>query len=283
MEGREPRVGDAYIRMAKDFTAGFVSGAISTYVGYPLDTIKVRMQVSDVETSIVQNLSKIIRNEGVSGLFKGVLSPVIGSAPVNAVIFASNDLSKRVMKNWNASEDTKVFLSGCIGGLASCAVIGPSELLKIKKQGFEGQGRSYWFLIRSEGIRGLYAGLIPTMWRDVPTFGVYFYSYDYLQKVFIKEKTSSQNSYKEIVGKMVAGGLAGQLTWIISYPFDVIKSYIQYHPEHKGTISTGAFIYRRYGIRRFFKGLAPCLMRAFPVNAILFISYEQTLKFLEPL
>lgn len=95
----------------KDLTAGFVSGAISTYVGYPLDTVKVRMQVSGLHksaaastgtsstgSSIAQMMLKIVRNEGVFGLYKGVVSPVIGYAPVNAVLFAANDLSIRITK-----------------------------------------------------------------------------------------------------------------------------------------------------------------------------------------
>jgi solute carrier family 25 (mitochondrial carnitine/acylcarnitine transporter), member 20/29 len=100
------------VRMFKDFTAGFVSGAISTYAGYPLDTIKVRMQISNISTSVSKTMLNIVRNEGFNGLFKGVLSPVLGNAPVNAVLFAANDLSMRVMKDWNMSQENKVFWSG---------------------------------------------------------------------------------------------------------------------------------------------------------------------------
>jgi hypothetical protein len=39
-------------------------------------------------------------------------------------------------------------------------------------------------------------------------------------------------------------------------------------------------IYEKGGTRAFFKGLEPCLLRAFPVNAMMFLTYEQTLKWL---
>ena len=38
----------------KRFIAGYLSGAISTYIGYPLDTVKVRMQVGDVNGTITK-------------------------------------------------------------------------------------------------------------------------------------------------------------------------------------------------------------------------------------
>jgi hypothetical protein len=134
-------------------------------------------------------------------------------------------------------------------------VVGPSEFLKIKKQGNEGKGKSYFNLVKQAGIRGLYSGIVPTMWRDVPTFGAYFSAYEFFKNKLIPSpqvsdstekdcKVIRQTSYKrEFFGKMVAGGLAGQVCWSLSYPFDVIKSYMQYHPEQKGTIQTAKYIY----------------------------------------
>ena len=153
-------------------------------------------------------------------------------------------------------------------------------VFRLNKQGNEGKAKSYFQLARKEGIRGLYWGIIPTMWRDVPTFGVYFYSYDFLWKRLCDAKHIEEDTFRNIWGKMVAGGLAGQIIWTISYPIDVIKSYIQYHPEQHGMIKTGIRIYHRYGAGKFFKGLYPCLIRAFPVNALVFIFYEKSLQVL---
>jgi len=112
MGEQRPKDQNPFARMCKDLAAGFVSGAISTYAGYPLDTIKVRMQVSDISTSVGRTMTNIIRNEGFTGLYKGVLSPVVGNAPVNALLFAANDFSMRVMADWKMSQENKVFWSG---------------------------------------------------------------------------------------------------------------------------------------------------------------------------
>lgn len=154
-------------------------------------------------------------------------------------------------------------------------MVGPSELLKIKKQGFEGKGLGYLNLIRKEGFKGLYAGITPTIIRDVPIYGLYFSSYEFFKKKFVPEEISVDSSNaqdrisetgsslapvstkREFFGKMIAGGLAGQVSWGTGYPFDVIKSYIQYHPEHSGTLKTAKYIFQKYGANKFYKGLYP--------------------------
>jgi len=44
---------------------------------------------------------------------------------------------------------------------------------------------------------------------------------------------------------------------------------------------TARDIFLREGYRGFFKGLGPCLLRAFPVNASAFFVYEGTLRLLK--
>lgn len=39
-------------------------------------------------------------------------------------------------------------------------------------------------------------------------------------------------------------------------------------------------IYKADGMKGFFKGFAPCLLRSFPANAVCFLGYEQARKML---
>ena len=83
-----------FMRFAKSFTSGFISGGLSKYIGHPLDTIKVRIQVSGDQTALHRHFSKIFYKEVVRGFYKGAISPVVGTAPVTASLFAVNDFSK---------------------------------------------------------------------------------------------------------------------------------------------------------------------------------------------
>lgn len=58
-------------------------------------------------------------------------------------------------------------------------------------------------------------------WRDVPTYGLFFFSYDWLcKKVNLKEEKNAEFYAK----KFFAGGVAGILNWVPTYFADVFKS-----------------------------------------------------------
>ncbi len=81
-------------------------------------------------------------------------------------------------------------------------------------------------IYQEQGIKGFYRGFVPQFWRDVPTFGIYFLSYNLFQKLLRIDPTLkiTQQNVWYLAKKMTAGGLAGALTWFFAYPFDVIKS-----------------------------------------------------------
>ena len=84
-------------------------------------------------------------------------------------------------------------------------------------------------LMRQEGFWGLYKGFAAFAMRDIPGWGVYFYAFAFLKRVTgINEakKTGTDNSWRNIAIKIWCGGIAGQISWIVSYPFDVIKTEI---------------------------------------------------------
>jgi solute carrier family 25 carnitine/acylcarnitine transporter 20/29 len=76
-----------------------------------------------------------------------------------------------------------------------------------------------------------------------------------------------------------AGGVSGSLTWAIIYPLDVIKTRIQTSPldTSVSTFNVGRSIVSKHGYRKLFRGLGITLIRAFPVNGIIFPVYEFTL------
>lgn len=80
----------------------------------------------------------------------------------------------------------------------------------------------------------------------------------------------------------MAGGIAGVVTWACATPMDVVKARLQMSGaggrEYRGVLHCMRVSVREEGVRFFFKGLLLNSLRAFPVNAITFLSYESLMR-----
>eukprot|EP01129_Flabellula_baltica_P001062 TRINITY_DN1097_c0_g1_i1.p1 TRINITY_DN1097_c0_g1~~TRINITY_DN1097_c0_g1_i1.p1 ORF type:complete len:200 (-),score=29.78 TRINITY_DN1097_c0_g1_i1:71-670(-) len=199
---------------------------------------------------------------------------------MNFMVFGVNGACSELL----AKEESvlKYFLSGAISGSVACLVNTPSDCAKIRLQTGEGnyQGTFDCFkkTIIREGIRGLYHGLKITMLRDIPGFAVYFGIYG-MGKDLLKGKSGETSLFKTIL----AGGIAGVLSWTFYYPIDVVKTNIQKDCTRKTIKQTATQLYRSGGASIFYRGLKPTVMRAFLVNATVFVLYEKVMQILESL
>ncbi|UIZ23205.1 hypothetical protein KXD40_003911 [Peronospora effusa] len=251
-----------------DLTAGTVGGIAGVVVGQPFDTLK---------------------HEGVSGFFKGMTSPVVGSAATNAIMFA---VYERTLKMIDDSVQTptlkSVFYAGAVGGFWQTVPLAPAELIKCRLQVQDGRRSSQYqgpmdcirHIFKARGTPGLFLGFTCTLWREVPSFAVYFWLYEYTKRMMMENGINSTTSM------LTAGGAAGVASWVVSYPFDVIKSAIQTLPvnhkpgEHKIAYQARQ-LYRLGGWRIFCSGLGTACVRAFPCNAVTFYGYEKSSELLK--
>jgi len=65
-----------------------------------------------------------------------------------------------------------------------------------------------------------------TFIRDVPGWATYFYAYEYFKRVISSGINSHDNLRLKYSIMIFSGGTAGVVSWLVSYPFDVIKSDI---------------------------------------------------------
>jgi len=80
---------------------------------------------------------------------------------------------------------------------------------------------------------------------------------------------------------MIAGGIAGPMSWISTYPMDVIKTRLQglSHDEYKksGMLKVFRQIAKQNGYKFFATGLGTTVCQSVPVSGVIFLSYEQSL------
>ncbi|KAI2513824.1 hypothetical protein MHU86_607 [Fragilaria crotonensis] len=278
-----------------DLFAGGVAGSMSVIVGHPFDTIKVRLQTSSSAT-MASSLSG-----GFGSLFRGMAAPLSTAAMVNAVIFGAYGTSSRwwdlyfpLKLDHEHDPWYKSFVCGSFAGFCQALVICPMEHLKCRLQLVSGSNAMYKgplqasrSIYKSHGVSGLYRGWYSTLWREVPAFGAYFSVYDFV-KDSVNDYYNSHGDRAEAhtwLASAFAGGVSGSVTWIMIYPVDVIKTRIQTAPINTPSSEltmahVGRALVQQHGWKVMFRGLGVTLMRAFPVNGIIFPVYEFTLTHL---
>mgnify|MGYP002787600762 FL=1 len=249
----------------KEAVCGLMAGGSQVIVGHPFDTVKVLLQ-----TGKYSGVLTCLRGQTIFSLYNGVLSPLLGVGVCNSVLFHSFASFKDLTGN-------NVLLSGALAAVPTALVNCPVELVKIRLQTSPLLYKHFFdclfrTLKQQNGFRELYKGTFITVLRDMPSYAAYFYAYD-LGKSMTKEWG--------IAGTITCGAVAGIAAWLPCYPQDVIKSVIQCESTRSVNIQ-GAIrmIYRKHGLRGFFKGFTPTMARAVPANAITFLAYETAHKYL---
>ncbi|KAF9454417.1 carnitine/acyl carnitine carrier [Macrolepiota fuliginosa MF-IS2] len=321
MSGANSR-GEVELDPRLDFFAGTIAGMTSLVVGFPFDTVKVRFQNPEVSgrySSTFNTITTIIREERFIGLFKGITSPLVSVALMNGLVFASYRFFMKLQLDNPGSIPTltQITLAGAGSGIVSSIITTPIELIKIRQQSSltpTTANSVAWEIYRHYGIRGLYRGVTATALRDCG-YGAYFFAYEATRRFFTPPASSEtpadhSSIFAEVengINKLswpallLAGGVAGIVGWIATFPFDVVKTRIQgsieppisrtasttalldnlglpqhEHPNNpfRSTVSTFVYSYKTEGMGVFFRGLAPTLIRAIPVNMVTFATFE---------
>ena len=131
------------LRQVYNFALGSVAGAVGATVVYPIDLVKTRMQ--NQRSAVVGELMyknsldcfrKVIRNEGVVGLYSGLGPQLVGVAPEKAIKLTMNDLVRAHWTDPNTGEITLAaeVLAGCTAGGSQVLFTNPLEIVKIRLQ-----------------------------------------------------------------------------------------------------------------------------------------------------
>ena len=80
----------------------------------------------------------------------------------------------------------------------------------------------------------------------------------------------------------VAGGISGIISWVPTYPFDVIKTRIQgddlKNPKYRGTLHCLKCTLIDTNPKILYRGFGSCVYRAFVVNSAVLFVYTQIMN-----
>lgn len=178
---------------------GFMAGVTAATATYPLDLVRTRLAA---QTNVIyyrgiwHTLHAISKDEGLFGLYKGLGATLLSVGPNIAISFS---VYETLRSQWQLRrpQDSMALVSlacGSVSGIASSTVIFPLDLVRRRMQleGAGGRARVYKtglfgtfsHIVRSEGWRGLYRGIMPEYYKVVPSVGIVFMTYETLKSLF---------------------------------------------------------------------------------------------------
>ncbi|KAL0832532.1 hypothetical protein ABMA28_000742 [Loxostege sticticalis] len=269
------------------FTLGSIAGAVGASAVYPIDLVKTRMQNQRTGSFIGEVayrnsfdcFKKVIRHEGVFGLYRGLVPQLIGVAPEKAIKLTVNDLvrDKFMDKKGNIPLYAEILAGACAGG-SQVVFTNPLEIVKIRLQVAGeiagAQKVRAWSVVKDLGLFGLYKGAKACLLRDVPFSAIYFPAYAH-----VKAKFADENGYNHPLTLLAAGAIAGIPAASLVTPADVIKTRLQVvarsgQTTYNGVIDATRKIYAEEGARAFWKGAIARVFRSSPQFGVTLVTYE---------
>lgn len=253
-----------------NFLAGAISGLITNCVLHPLDTLSARLKVqsSSSSTSTLLVTRSIIRKEGMRALYHGFGPNFLSCLPTDAVYFCTYEICKREGSKLDGVPLPMVhFLSGGIAEVACSLIYNPFEVIKTRMQlgtrlhtaaadwvqsslpvgNYRHTPDAFATIVRTEGIRGLFAGYTANLATGCGLSAVQFMLYEHfklaLQK--IKDAKLSMTVDRELDDliptapvprdsaglpilrtreTLLAGAMAGSLAGFLTNPLDVVAT-----------------------------------------------------------
>ncbi|KAF1783391.1 Mitochondrial carrier domain [Phytophthora cactorum] len=266
----------------KDLNAGTIAAWQASWRS-PVRYRQVQLQTSrEASAGVLRTLRRVVGSEGAAGLYRGLLSPILSNAPINAVVFGVQGQVVRGLQRddaycpvpalhgwiqcWTRPSD----LRGAFGARqdpASNGAMGAEHSSLVA-------GR---IMLRRYGARTLFKGWQVCLLRDVPAFGAYFCGYEATKRWLTDGESENETDLKLMIGWRHCGDVVvdGE------YAQDVVKSCVQ-SQSLEGKQMTMTQIARsrmqQEGPGFFFKGFSATMLRAFPVSAVTFLVYEKTMQ-----
>ncbi|ETI23438.1 hypothetical protein G647_05240 [Cladophialophora carrionii CBS 160.54] len=280
--------------------AGLSAGLISTIIVHPLDIIKTRLQVDTSSHPLLNSsravLRDILRNEGPSrlaALYRGLTPNLLGNSAGWALYFLWYREAQDVIRNLRGYTPGKQLTSvdylaaSSASGILSAMLTNPIWVVKTRMLStsaaqtgaYPGMMFGLRAIYRTEGIRGFFHGLTPTLF-GVSHGALYFVAYERL-KVWrqMAKKDQTLTNFDTIMASSLSKTFAGTLT----YPHQLVRARLQTydpsatkHVRGPGLVPLIKQIWRNEGLVGYYKGLFPNLLRVVPSTCVTFLVYENT-------
>ncbi|WVQ68566.1 uncharacterized protein L199_006775 [Kwoniella botswanensis] len=159
---KRARQTDEWLSQHKVVVSATTASLLSTFAGFPLDSLKSRLQSSRENLSIPRLAAEVVKEEGIGGLWRGFPLPLITISIVRTISFTIYTSTKRILNSvpststspttkegqqpWvdlklglftkDSAADIAItsWLAGAASGSVVCVGSAPFELVKVRRQ-----------------------------------------------------------------------------------------------------------------------------------------------------
>ncbi|KZF21274.1 mitochondrial carrier [Xylona heveae TC161] len=291
--------------------AGLTAGVISTLVSHPFDLVKTRLQVDRVRTSglgqTAHIIKDIVRHEGSGKAFYRGLTPnIVGNAASWGLYFLWYGQIKNALLQTHGGGATQglsfadYFLASTTAGALTALCTNPIWVVKTRMLStgsrapgaYQSMSEGVKIIFQREGVRGFYRGLVPALF-GVSHGGVQFMAYEklkiYRADMKLQRGQSTLNQGNKSISSSPSplsnldfffiSALSKAIAGSVTYPYQVLRARLQMYDAgttYSSVTDAIRQIWRNEGVRGYYKGLAPNIIRVLPSTCVTFLVYENT-------
>jgi len=282
-----------------------ISSCSAEFVTFPFDWAKSRLQLlgqsnvsaplsslqstrSGSHKGMVRVMVDATRNEGPSVLFTGLKPALLRQATYGTFKMTLYQHFKGVLSSKTKLRSDSVNIISAVGsGALSSAICNPTDLMKVRLQSgdfryqYNGLLDAFSSIVKAEGWRGLYKGVIPTTQRATLITLLTLPTYDFAKKVLLEHKVFEyrDNMYTHFL----ASTFSAVVSTLGTQPIDVMKTRMMNQPfdEHgRGVLYRSSWdclqkTVRMEGIGACWSGTVPTFFRSGPWLIVFWCAYEQ--------
>lgn len=282
--------------------AGGISGFLTRALTQPLDCIKVRhqLQIEPIKkstgakyTSTFQTLVLMFKEEGIRGLWKGHVPGQILSVTYGFGQFLAYDYfnqHSRAIKFFNDHSDIRHIVGGGLAGAFGMGIATPFDVVRTRfiaqdtGRGYRTVLHAFTSIVRYEGFKGLFRGLVPGVTAIAPNAAIQFGTYSFILESYVNFMDIEQASRPVI---LFSGFFSGIIAKSCIYPLDLTKKRLQIQQFHmsrttfgKNITTSGMFdcLRQTFVKERFaglYKGWVPAVIKSGAMSGFYFFFYEE--------
>ncbi|XP_066594859.1 solute carrier family 25 member 16-like isoform X2 [Prorops nasuta] len=258
-------------------------------------------------TGVFSGLKEIVKHEKILALYKGNGAQMIRIFPYAATQFTAFELYKKYLGDlFQSYSHIDKFIAGSAAGVTAVTLTYPLDTIRARlafqvtgEHIYSGIAHTAISIFKQEGgVKALYRGFLPTICGMIPYAGFSFYTFErlkyvvmkYLPKYFCNRcDRNTSGLVLTLPAKLLCGSIAGAIAQSFAYPLDVTRRRMQLammnpatHKYGNGMLTTVKMIYYENGIvKGLYRGMSINYMRAIPMVAVSFSTYEIMKQFLD--